>query len=81
MAGVVELLTQLGGQLRDDRTLWLGEVKPVPAVRLAHDARSLPEHALQASCCIVAHRPWACRRDTSNSAFSFVPLETIALPR
>src|SRR5439155_17601892 len=32
------------------------------------------------SCCMVAHRPWACSRYVSNSAFSRGPLETTALP-
>ena len=30
----------------------------------------------QSSCCIVAHRPCSCRRNTSSSAFSRVPLLT-----
>ncbi len=32
------------------------------------------------SCCMVAQRPLACRRETSSSAFSRVPDETTALP-
>src|SRR5262245_50321737 len=29
---------------------------------------------------MVAHRPWACSRNVSNSAFSRLPLDTTALP-
>ena len=34
----------------------------------------------QSSCCIVAHRPCSCSRNTSISAFSRVPLATTARP-
>src|SRR5262249_21789742 len=68
---------ELGGQRAQQ--LLLGRPQPQSASGVAGPC-DLPAHQAGQSCRIVAQSPCACRRETSYSAFSRVPLETTALP-
>ena len=72
-----EELPKFVEQLPDQRALALVEPQHVAALAREHAAARAAEHQ---SCRMVAHSPCSCRRKTSSSAFSRVPLETTARP-
>ena len=75
----VERLAELAGERGEDVALFRRQADAKRPVALRVDSASDTGHSRQ-SCCIVAQRPCAWRRETSSSAFSCVPDDTTALP-
>jgi len=74
-------LTELLRQLAQQGPLGRRQPQLEPASAGPADAREDPRHgAGQESFCMVAHRPCACSREVSNSAFSLAPEDTMAFP-